>query len=162
VLTRDVVGLVAALNNLPVEPQLDPCFARGASGYLTLVYQNGATATVDFDECDNARRDGVIRHDNSVAVQAFDERFRQQELAAAARPDAVPAARCAPGLRSGFGDEPDRFFTPNAVTDVWLHTYGKDFRYLPAPAAVVTACRYVRDRHGHTGTYIRMSTPRAR
>ncbi len=151
VLTRDVAGLVATLNSLPVEPQLDPCFGGGASGYVTLVYENGATATVDFDECDIARRGGVIRHDNSAAVQAFDERFRQQELAAAARPDAVPPAHCAPRLQSAFGDEPDRFFTPNAVTDTWLHTYGEHLRYLPAPAAVVTACRYVRDRHGHFG-----------
>jgi hypothetical protein len=152
VLTRDVAGLVAVLNNLPVTPQLDPCFSGSSTiGHLTLVYQNGATATVDFDECDIARRDGVIRHDNSAAVQAFDERFRQQELAAA-RPDAVPPARCAARLQPApVGDEPDRFFTPDAVTDVWLHTYGKDFRYLPAPPAVVTACRYVRDRYGHFG-----------
>lgn len=146
VLTRDVAGLVAALNRLPAKGTFDPCFSGGNGGYLTLVYDGGTTATIELSNgCGYVRRGGITRYNGWEAVIAFDERYSRQELARSV-PDAVPPADCAPRLTPGG---PPGRFGPDPVTDVWLHDAPALVpRYLPAPLAVITACRYRRDRDG--------------
>ncbi|GAA1534940.1 hypothetical protein GCM10009827_061410 [Dactylosporangium maewongense] len=141
VLTRDVGGLVTALNTLPTS-DIDPCFTVGlGGGYLTLEYGDGGRATVEFaSACGFVRRGTVTRYQGDRAVEAFDRRFVAQALAAA-RPGDVPAAGCAQRLTTGPADGR---FSPDPVADFWTVTYGADRRYLSAPLAVVTACRYVR------------------
>jgi hypothetical protein len=153
-LTRDVAGLVTVLNGLPAEPGIDPCFVLGTGGYLTLVYPGGARHTLEFaGRCGFVRRGAVTRHGGWVAVQAFDERYREQELDAA-DPAMVTAADCPQRLTA---DPAERKIRPEQVRDTWLQTYGE--RYLAGPATVVTACRYERDDSGfrRTGRVTRRS-----
>jgi len=147
VLTRDVAGLVTALNRLPARPVLDPCFSAGAAGgYLTLEYPDGTNATVEFaTSCEFVRRGAITRYQGGDAMEAFDVRFTAQELAVA-RPADVPAADCVQRLTSGLADGRYR---PDPAFDVWMYTYGLDHRYLPVPLAVVTACRYARGSDGN-------------
>jgi hypothetical protein len=136
VLYRDVAGLVTALNKLPVEEGRDPCHAITFGGYLTLEYPDGPAVTIEFaGQCGFVRRGDIIRHDGWQAVTAFDERYRDQEIAAA-QPDRVGPAGCAARLVNG----PYQRYQPPAVADVWLRA--PDRHALPAAAVVVTACRY--------------------
>ncbi|GAA4261921.1 hypothetical protein [Dactylosporangium darangshiense] len=145
VLTRDVAGLITALNGLPAN-DMDPCFQGGyGGGYLTLEYRDGTKTTVELaTACGFVRRDAITRYQSGDAVEAFDARFTAQELAVA-RPADVPAAGCIQRLTSGPADGR---YSPDPASDVWMYTYGQDHRYLPAPLAVVTACRYVRGPDG--------------
>ncbi|MFG2039549.1 hypothetical protein [Dactylosporangium sp. NPDC048998] len=147
VLTRDVAGLVAVLNGLPAEPDIDPCGQIGdGGGYLTLEYGDGAKATVELaNACGFVRRGAITRYQGGDAVEAFDARFTAQELAVA-RPADVPPAGCVQRLTSGPADGR---YSPDPASDVWIYTYGQDHRYLPVPLAVVTACRYVRGPDGN-------------
>jgi hypothetical protein len=145
VLTRDVAGLVAELNRLPAKPGVDPCFIGGGGGYLTLIYPDGTEHVIEFAiRCSFVRRGAITRHDGYRAVQAFEERYREQGIAAA-RADTIPAADCASRLTVDAAADwaPNRIM-PEQVHDAWLRTSGEDRRYLAAPAAVVTACRYER------------------
>jgi hypothetical protein len=143
VLTRDVAGLVTVLSGLPAEPGIDPCFVLGTGGYLTLVYPGGARHTLEFaSRCGFVRRGAITRHGGWDAVRAFDERYREQELAAA-DPGAVPAADCPQRLAA---DPSTRKIMPEQVLDAWLQTFGE--RYLAGPATVVTACRFEREDAG--------------
>jgi hypothetical protein len=147
VLTRDVAGLVAVLNGLPAEPGIDPCFALGTGGYLTLVYPEGARHTIEFSaSCGFVRRGAITRHGGWGAVRAFDERYREQELAAA-DPDTVTAADCPQRLTA---HPATRKIMPEQILDTWLQSYGE--RYLVGPATVVTACRYEREDTGFRRT----------
>jgi hypothetical protein len=151
VLGRDVTGLVAVLNELPVQEPIDPCFLLSEGGYLTLEYQNRTPITIEFSGlCSFVRRGDITRYNGHEAVQAFQERFREQELARAAR-DAVTPASCVPRLTPMNQAEARGRFDPTPVRDAWLHTFGPDFQYLAAPLAVVTACRYVRTEDGGLG-----------
>ncbi|WP_432972393.1 hypothetical protein [Dactylosporangium sp. CA-233914] len=147
VLTRDVAGLVTVLNGLPAKSGGDPCFIAGdGGGYLTLEYGDGAKATVELaTACGFVRRGAITRYQDGDAVEAFDTRFTAQELAVA-RPADVHPAGCVQRLTSGPADGR---YSPDPAFDVWIHTYGQDYRYLPVPLAVVTACRYVRGPDGN-------------
>jgi hypothetical protein len=139
ILTRDVSGLVTALNELPVKEPLDPCMLLGGGGYLTLGYPDGSTVTIELsDSCGYVRRGDITRHEGYLAVEAFDERYREQEVAAA-KPGAVTPAGCPARLTAV---DAEGQFAPDPVADLWLRAQDRNF--LPAPLAVVTACRYVR------------------
>jgi hypothetical protein len=147
VLTRDITGLIAALNGLPARPGIDPCFqASDGGGYLTLEYRDGTHATIEFaTNCGLVRRGAITRAHGGDAIEAFDARFTAQELAVA-RPADVPAADCVQRITSGPADGRYR---PDPAFDVWMYSYGQHHRYLPVPLAVVTACRYVRGSDGN-------------
>jgi hypothetical protein len=98
ILSRGVTGVVTALNALPVQERTDPCFLLGEGGYLTLEYPDRTPVTIEFSGwCSFVRRGDITRHSGHEAVQVFQERFREQELALAV-PDAVTPAGCVPAL----------------------------------------------------------------
>ncbi|WP_327000383.1 hypothetical protein OHA72_35335 [Dactylosporangium sp. NBC_01737] len=153
VLTRDVAGLITVLNDLPTS-DIDPCFSAGdGGGYLTLEYGDRTRATVELSNgCGFVRRGAVTRYQGGTAVEAFDVRYTAQELAVA-RPADVPPAGCVQRLTIGPAKAR---YDPQPVFDVWVGTHG----FLPAPPAVVTACRFVRGSDG-TWDRIREVTDRA-
>lgn len=144
VLTTRVAEMQDLLNQLPVEQGVDPCFSRGGGGVsMTLVYVDGATATIEFGGCGYVRRGDITRHGGAAAPSEFERLYRAQELAAAQPADTMPAADCAASLMPGA--EP-YFAKPDPVFDRWLTVSQRGGRtYLPAPLAAVTACRYVDD-----------------
>ncbi len=145
ILSTDVPGLIAVLNQLPSREPLDPCFSGGDGGYLTLMYPNGTSATIELSNgCGFVRRGKITRYQGYDAVRAFDKRYRQQALATAV-PAAIAPADCAPRLAPGVA--PARL-RPDPVFDAWLHGESADGRYLPAPLAIITACRYQQAGHG--------------